>query len=580
MRLILPLLLLVALLVVSIAIDPPRPRADLVTGYSSIETLDPQIGRAHEDIEIAYALFEGLVTFDPKDFSMVPGVAASWDISDDGTVYTFHLRPDAKWSNGDPVTAGDFRFAWSLGLTPDTAPPYIDFLYYIKGAKDYYNWAQQSLTEINEMDAPPAEKLAAARQRVERFGEKFDELVGVKVIDDRTLRVELQEYLPYFTEIASTWALFPLHPPTIRAHMHVDPFSYRLRRDPQWTKPENIVCDGPYVLDTWEFKRRIRLRRNEHFHSAKDVNLATIEFVHFQDYVTMFTAYESGELDLVVGATPVPFAPDLIAAQREGKRNDVHELDAYGTYYYVFNTRPTVEGKPNIMADVRLRKALAMTIDKKRLVEDVTRLHQTTTTCLTPIGAINGYDPPQGLPYDPDQGRKLLADAGFPNGQGFPAISLLYNTGGGHEFVAQAIAHMWKEQLNIDVKLEAQEWKVFLRNRNVGQFSVARSGWFGDYSDPTTFVDLMRTGNGNNDAGFSDAKYDAMLDAAAAERDQTKRFKMLSEAEHYGLTVGVPLVPLYYYNIIHLYDPNELTGVTQHQRNVQMYWRIKRIRPE
>ena len=577
MRLILPILLLIALLIVATAWRPGRPKADLRVGYTSLETLDPQIARASEDVRVAYALFEGLCTFDPENFTIEGGVAESWDISEDGLTYTFHLRPDARWSDGSPVTAHDFRFAWKLGLMPDTAPPYIAFLYLIRGGRDYFQWCQESLEKVQpEAGEPTPEDLRLARRRIERADEKFDELVGVEVVDERTLRVEMERRVPYFLEIAATWPLFPLHRETLRANMRVDPNTLRLRRNPQWTKPGTIVSNGPYRLTAWEFKRRLRLTANPHYWNAALVGPETVEMTNFQDANTMFIAYEAEQLNLMLGAGPLEFSPDLVRAQREGRRDDVHGFTAYGTYYYVFNTRDTLsDGRPNPFADPRVRRAFAMTINKPPLVKRVTRLHQEVSDVFIPRGAIAGYESPDGLGYDPERARELLAEAGYPGGEGLPPVLLIYNTGGGHVKVAQAVARMWANELNADVNLEGQEWKVFLRRRNEGGFHIARSGWFGDYMDPTTFLDLFKTGNGNNDAGFSDPYYDGLLEQAAAEPDAAKRMDILRKAEAYIMNEALPAVPLYYYKMIHLYDEQQVRGVSLHPRNLQFFHRMR-----
>ena len=576
MRLILPILLLAVLLIAATVWQPGRTQADLRAGYTALETLDPQLARAAEDVRIAYALFQGLCTFDPGDFSIQGGVAESWDISDNRLTYTFHLRPDARWSDGSPVTAHDFRFAWKLGMMPDTAPPYIAFLFLIEGGREYFDWCQASLEKIkSQTHLSPPQRLRLARQRIERADQKFDQLVGVEVLDDRTLRVTLERRIPYFLEVAATWPLFPLHRETLRAHMRVDPHTLRLRRDPQWTKPDTIVSNGPYRLAAWEFKRRLRLQANPHYWNADMVGPETVELTNFQDANTMFIAYEARQLDVMFGAGPLPFSPDLVRAQREGRRDDVHGFTTYGTYYYVFNCRPTLpDGTPNPFADPRIRRAFAMTINKPPLVEQVTRLHQEVTDVFIPRGAIDGYPSPQGLGYDPERARQLLGEAGHPNGRGLPPVLLIYNTGGGHEKVAQAVARMWERQLGVSVNLEGQEWKVFLGRRNEGGFHIARSGWFGDYMDPTTFLNLFETGNGNNDAGFSDPHYDALLRKAAAEPDPAKRLAILHDAEAYIMNEALPAVPLYYYKLIHLYDDRKVSGVSLHPRNLQFFHRM------
>ncbi|MHC4996278.1 MAG: peptide ABC transporter substrate-binding protein [Planctomycetota bacterium] len=578
-RLILPLVLLLAMLIGSVALQPARPRAQLTSAYTSIETLDAQVARASEDIRMAYALFQGLLTFDPHTFTVEPGVAESYEVSDDGITYTFRLRQDARWSNGDPLTARDFRFAWEVGLLPDTSPPYIEFFYYIKGAQDFNTWATEELKKVTDMPAGP-EKMAAAQKRIEDAHARFDELVAVRIIDDYTIELDLVRRTAFFKEIVATWPLFPLHPPTIKANMKIDESTLMLRRNPQWTKPKTIVNNGPFILRNWEFKRGFFLEKNPHFWDADSVALNTLELINFKDPRTKFFAYENGTLDLMLEAESLKFAPDLVQAYRDGRRNDVNGFSAFATYYYIFNTRPRLPGdQPNPFTNPGVRRAFTMAIDKQSLVDNVTRVGQEPATTMVPPNSIAGYPDVTGLPYDPERARQELADAGYPGGKGLPTIYLDYNTGSGHEDRAQAIARMWQENLGIQVQPRGQEWKVFLQTRIAGNFMIARGGWFGDYTDPTTFLDLFKGGNGNNDTGFADEAYDGLLERAANEADPDKRLQLLAEAENYLLNDRSASMPLYHYRMIDMYDPDRVKGVSHHPRNLQMYHKMKVIEP-
>jgi len=586
MRLALPLLLLVALLLAAIALDAPPPRADLTTGYISLETLDPQMMRAAYDIRVGYATFEGLCTYDPQTFTVQPGVAESWDVSDDGLTYTFHLRDDARWSDGSPVTTHDFITAWRLALLPDTAPPYSEFLHAMKGAGAFAEWAQQSLAAVN--DAPRDQQRRLAEQRIAQMPEKFREIVGVRATDDRTLIVELQRPMPYFLDIVATWVYFPLPAHVIEQHTQLNPATWMYQRDPNWIKPQHIVCNGPYVPTRWRFKNELVLNANKHYHAAHAVASQTVRMIWFSDELAMFNAYESGVLDVMLGAGPLDFCAELIEAQRDGIRNDVHGFSAFGTYYYAYNCRPQLlDGSDNPFADVRVRRAFSLVIDKQALVEQVTRLRQDVSDVFIPPGSIAGYESPTGVPNvsdaaNPEQraamiarAQQLLAEAGYPDGRGLPTIALSHNTGGGHELVAQAMKSMWETHLGVTVAIDQQEWKIFLNKRKTGDFMLARSGWFGDYGDPTTFLDLFQSDNGNNDTGHADERYDAMLTQAAAELDATQRMALLEQAEAYLLNDRVPMLPLYQYKIVHLYDPEKVTGISTHPRNLQMFHHVE-----
>ncbi|MBI1368884.1 MAG: hypothetical protein GC162_09560 [Planctomycetes bacterium] len=575
MRVLIPFILIAVLLAAFMAWDRPEPRAELVSAYTSIGTIDPQMVEATEDVRVAYALFEGLCTFDPDKFTVIPGIASSWDISEDGNTFTFHLRPDARWSDGSPLTAQDFRYTWRIGLMPDTAEPYQQFLLDIKGGKAFFDWCDKALEQVNAI-ADPSARMAAARQRVQDSIARFDELVSVKLIDEHTLSVTTERHIPYMLEIFASWPTFPLPRHVVEPMTHVDGSSRMLRRDPQWVKPDHIVCNGPYILTDWQFKRYLSFAANPYYWNAQNVACKTVRLDNYKDPGTMFVAYESGSLDVMIGAEALKITPELIAAGRAGLRDDVHEVDGYGTYYYVFNAQKKLaDGRDNPFYDPRVRKAFALSIDKKALTERVTRLYQTPTNVFVPKGAIEGYRSPAGLDRDPELARKLLAEAGYPGGQGLPVIEMTYNTGSGHDNIAQAIAKMWADELGVKVATDAQEWKVFLTRRGEGKFMIARGGWFGDYTDPTTFLNLFQTGDPKNEGRFTDPKYDAMLAEAARTLDPQKRLNILSEAENYVMTDQMPIVPLYYYKLLHMYDPKRVSGVSLHPRNLQMYHLMK-----
>ncbi len=569
-RLLLLVAVLGALLGGIVAVDRDMPRPDLTVRYSSIGTLDPQRARALEDIQTLYALFEGLYTYDAATFEIQPGVAKSHEVSDDGRTYTFHLRKDARWSNGDRVTAEDFLFAWRLGMMPDVAPHYIQFLFYIRGARDFFDWAQKRLERAQAID-DRERRMRAARERIEASKKKFRELVGARAPDPFTLVVELEHPTPYFLDIVAFPTLFPLHRETLRAASSVHPETLRYRRDPQWTKAGRMVSNGPYRLKAWRFKRSIRLVANDQYWNADAVGPESVKLLCIHGPNTAYTAYQSGVIDLFQGAGELPYAPELLKQMRAG-REDVHTTNGFGTYYYLFNNRPTLpDGRDNPFTDPRVRRAFSMAVDKRAIVKRVTRLEQKVATSLVPPYSLPNYDPPKGLGFHPDRARELLAKSGHPEGEGLGPVSISYNTGADHADVAQAVGRMWREHLGVDVSFESMEWKVFLEARNDGNFVVARGGWFGDYPDPTTFLNLLVSDNGNNDSGFSDPRYDRMLERAKQMSDPAKRRALLRRAEAYVLQEKAPVLPVYHYRLIHLFDADRLRGVSLHPRNLQMY---------
>ncbi len=592
MRVILSVVFLLLILVTALMWKETPPRAELNIGYSALQTLDPQQMRSEEDIRVGYALFEGLTSFDSQTFTIKPGVAQSWEISADRRTFTFHLRHDAKWSDGRPINAEDFRWSWWHGMMPDQAAEYSYFLMFIKGAKAYNQWCTDELTRINKL-TDPAERLAAAEKRVEASRRKFDELVtGVKVVDPYTLQLQTEDFLPYFLEVTACWPLFPVPRHALERVTHIDGSTLMYRRDKQWTRPSNapatMIGNGPFRLVTARFKRDMYMVANEHYWNAANVGVKSIQMTCYADPSASFTAYETGSIDLMFSAQSLEFCSELLEAQREGKRKDVHDFDSYGTYYFLFNNSPKLaSGEKNPLADVRVRRAFARVVDKKALVENVTRVRQTPANVFIPVGAIGGYHSPKGLPCLSDAkdenerkqiietAKRELADAGYPDGKGFPAITIVYNADGGHKLVSDFLRDTWARTLNVHMDLQTLEFKVLLDRRSEGAYVIARSGWTGDYSDPTTFLNLFRTGNGDNESKFSDPKVDALLEEADRTVDPQKRFGLLEEVERIAMDDEVPFLPLYHYKLVHLYNPDRISGVTLHPRNMQMFAEIR-----
>jgi oligopeptide transport system substrate-binding protein len=582
MRLLWSLLVLAGLLIASVIfIAQPPPRGELAAAYTSIGTLDPTRMQASYDIRFGYAMFEGLATFDPYTMAVQPGVAESWQVSDDRLQWVFELRDDARWSDGTPVTAADFAETWRQSMLPDFAGPYHSFLMHIRGAQAYFDWAVASHQAVMAL-ADPAAQRPAAQQRVEQIPGRFAQMVGVRVVDARTLVVELETALPYFEELAACWPLFPLHR-SVRESAKLNRATWMLRRGSQWLHDQPVVSNGPYVLDQWLFKRYIHLRANRHYWNADPAMPQTILALQYSDGLAAYNAYMRGQVDVIFGVV-VDFLPDLVEAAAAGKRHDIHAVNNWGTYYYGFNCRPALsDGRANPLRDARVRRALAMTVDKAAIVNEVTRLRQTVARSFIPPDSIVGYASPDGVDCLSDarnteqrqamiaRARALLAEAGYPAGRGIGVVDLVFNTGGGHEKTAEAIAAMWESALGVNVRLRGEEWGVFMNSRHQGRFMVARQGWFGDYGDPTTFLDLFATDNGNNDTGFSDQQYDQLLHAAANTPDRARRMDLLQQAERYIVRQQLPIVPLYHYRLVHAYDPQRLDGVSHHPRNLQMF---------
>jgi len=454
------------------------------------ETLDPALMTGVTEGRFAAAIFEGLTVYDPKDLSAMPGMAERWTVDPDGCVYTFFLR-EAAWSNGDPLTAHDFVYSWRRVLEPETASSYAYQLYYVKNAQAY-----------NES------KLADFAQ------------VGIRADGQRKLIVTLNARTPFFLSLTSFMTLLPVSRRCVESHGET------------WTRPETIVTNGPFLLHEWRINRRLRLRRNPDYWDAANVKLATIDALTVETASTGFNIYETGGADLLT-MIPLPLVDVLM------KRDDYHSSTYLGTYFYRFNvTKPPLD-------DVRVRKALTMSINREHVTRYITRGGEVPSATFVPVG-MPAYTPGKGLPYDPDRAKELLADAGYPNGKGFPKVELLFNTSESHKDIAEVIQDMWHKTLNVKVTLVNQEWKVYLANTRQFKYDVARSAWIGDYTDPNTFLDMFVTNGGNNRTGWSDPRYDALIEAAGREADPAKRMGLLRQAETVLLTEGVPIAPIYF----------------------------------
>ena len=486
------------------------------------QSLDPQIATGVPEHHIISAVMEGLVLKDRKTLEPRPGVAESWTISEDGRVYTFKLRDNARWSNGDPHTAHDYAWSWWRALQPALGNLYAYMLFPIENAQQYYEG------DVSD----------------------FDE-VGVKALDDRTLQVTLSFATPYFLQLLDHYSLFPVHQATIEKFGDAD------QRGTRWTYEGNLVGNGPFKLVDWKINRRIVVQSNPHYWDAKNVSLKEIIFIPIENIVTEERMFRAGQLH-VTSSLPA----DKISVYREAKNPELRIAPYLGTYYYRLNVR-----KPQLH-DPRVRRALAMTVDRQRLVDNITKGGQIPAYAMTPPGTM-GYYPESNLKFDPEGAKRLLAEAGYPNGEGFPPTEILYNTNEGHRKVAVALQDMWKKHLNIDVRLLNQEWKVYLDTESAGQYEISRAGWIGDYVDPNNFLDLFLCDGGNNRTGWCNEEYDRLiLDVAPSMTSHEERLKVFQKAETMLLD-DMPIIPIYTYTTVQLvsssvknFDPNIMNAAS------------------
>jgi oligopeptide transport system substrate-binding protein len=493
--------------------------------------LDPNGMSWMQDIRIAYGLWEGLYTLDPVTLKPVLGTADSASVDSTGKIWTLHIRADARWSNGDPVKSGDFIFAWRRFL--ETPGEYTYLHFYIKGARQY----------SSEF---------AARQNGGHAGPDFSE-VGEKAPDDRTLIVTLADPVPFFPALLAFPPFFPMHEPSMRPFVESDGLHY----NQEFTRPPHLVTNGPYRLAEWTFKRRLRMIASDFYWNRANVKSKVIDQVYADDGLAALRAYDRGDADWISDLDP-DMAAEMLA---RGGRDDLHIFPAFGTYFYSLNCLPNLpDGRKNPLADVRVRQALSMAINREPIVRNVGRIGQPPSLTYIPPHVFDGYLSPPGLAYDPDHARRLLAEAGFPNGRGFPNLTILYNSDFTyHADIAQIIRRQWLDNLNIQMDLQGVEIKVFGVMLHSQQYAVARASWYGDYDDPSTFTDKYKSDSDDNDSKWNSAEYDHICAEAQRETDTGRRLALLSRAENILLNEA-PIIPLYTYVNAYLFRP-EVKGL-------------------
>ena len=481
------------------------------------ETIDPTINTASEALTVILNAFECIMTLDEND-NAVEGAAESVEVSDDGLVYTIKLRKDGKWSDGEPVVADNFKYSWVRALTKENAAEYAYQLYYIKNAEKYYN------------------------------GEATADELGINVIDDYTLEVTLEAPTTYFPQLLA----FPTYAPLREDIVSADPEGWA-------TKPETYVTNGAFKLVKWDMKDQLVFEKNENYWNKDSIKLDKLTFKLVTDDTTAYSELQAGNFD-VVNSVPTN---EIEPGQEAGL---VHVSPKLGTYYFGINV-----GKQDDMAeDVKtalsnklVRQAINLAIDRQEIIDNVGKAEQVAAYSFVPEGIYNpdGTEFADKEYYDPSdmdgnikKAKELLKEAGYENGEGLPTIELMYNSEGAHKDICQIIQENLAK-IGINIELANQEWAVFLNTRQQGGYEIARQGWIGDYSDPMTFLDLFVTGGGNNDSGYSNPEYDALIAAAKVETDPDKRKEQLREAEDI-LMDDMPILPIYYYTTVMGWNEN------------------------
>ena len=485
-------------------------------------TIDPVLNNAVDGSNVIYNLFEGLVHIGFDD-APEAGCAEKWEVSEDGMSWTFHLRPGLKWSDGAPMTAEHFRYGFLRAIDPANASPYAHLGFFIKNGEAFFN------------------------------GKAKAEDVGLVAVDDVTFRIDLEYQTPLMLDYLSYHIFFPARADVVE-------------QDPRgWSASGAFPCNGPFMITEWKHNSEMTLVKNPHYWDADNVKIDKVRMVMINDVNTALAAFKGGKVDYNT-LIPAPMLPQLLESGEAKARNTL------GTYFYVFNTtrRP--------FDDARVRKAFALAVDRTAIVEKVTKGGQKPANGFIPYG-IPGVNPndltvdfraedkAEYLPEraDVEQAKKLLAEAGYPDGKGFPKVQCKYNSNLGNKAIAEALQAMWRQNLGVEVELYNEEWKVFINTRNKKDFDIARHGYLVDFFDAGSLLEMWQTGVWENSASFSDAEYDALIRDSLEQMDRAKRIEDMHKAEQI-LMQDLPVLPLYFYSTPYM-QSDRVKGIYRSPRN-------------
>jgi oligopeptide transport system substrate-binding protein len=494
-----------------------EPPADVtIINNAEPESLDPAIISGIPEFRVVIGIFEGLTRINPRTARPIPGLARNWDISPDGCIYTFHLRTNLVWSTGEPLTADDVVYSWLRAANPATASDYAGEFFYLKNGEAFVTGSLKDAS-----------------------------LVGIHAPDKFTVRVELNHPTAFFLDLCT----LPV--------MSVVPRQAIEKYGNRWLMAKPLPVSGPFELDYWRPNDKVRLKKNPLYWDAANTPSQIIDILPVGSPDTALNLYENGQTDIVLDRTLVP--GELLDVLRQ--RPDFHPFNYLGTYFIRLN----VTKKP--FDDPRVRRALALAIDKNLIVTKITRAGEVAANTLVPPWTAN-YTAPPGLGYDPALARKLLAEAGYPNGRGFPRFEYMFDAaaGGGsklHQDIGIELQQMWRDNLGIEMDLRQVEWKVLLSSYSHLDYEAARSSWIGDYNDANTFLDCFISNSGNNRTGWKSPKYDALIDEANRQTDLKKREQLFQQAETLLVDDDVPIIPIFYYVGLNYFNTNKIQGFYQ-----------------
>lgn len=498
-----------------------------INNGTEVASLDPHKTEGVPESDVITNLLEGLIATNNLGHP-VPGVAQQWQQQDN--VWTFTLRPDARWSNGDPVTAADFVYSWQRLVDPKTASPYASFLQYAH------------ILNVDEIIA----------------GKKPPSALGVKALDDHHLQVTLSQPVPYFTAMLEHTALKPVHRPSIE------------QWGDKWTRPEHYVGNGAYTLNNWVVNEKITLKRNPHYWDNAHTVIETATFLPISSETSDVNRYRSGGIDITNSAVP----PELFPMLKKQLGAQVHVSPYLCTFYYELNNqRPPFN-------DARVRAAVKLTLDRQIIAEKIMGQGQIPAFGFTPP-YINGANFTAPAWFNQSQternamAKKLLAEAGY-SAQKPLTFTLLYNTSDQNKKQAIAAASMWKKNLGANVTLQNQEWKTMLNTRHEGRYDVARATWCSDYNEPSTFLNMLLSDSSTNTGFYRSPAFDALM-AKSLVADDAQRAALYQQAEA-QLDNDSALVPVYYRVSVRLVKPwvGGFTGKDpQDRQNVKYYYITK-----